>query len=232
VQKKRFLIAGLFFVTQILSFSIDGLKSTLFMAVVALVIMWMPQFSLVGLKKLVLAGFCGISIVSVIQYIQTGNYNISDMIIRRIMFIPNLLSSYYFDFFMTHAPDYFRSSFMRQLGFVSPYEDKIGRIIGAYYLNSPTTNCNNGLVADAITNMGLIGILVMPLILILTFRILDKRVAGLDHRIYIASALYLSSVFLNTFYFTILLTHGLIILGIILGLLDRGEVLQKKNTRI
>ena len=69
----------------------------------------------------------------------------------------------------------------------------IGRI---YYHDG--LNANNGLFSDAYSNMGFIGLLVMPFILLLLIRMLDKFSYGLDYRLPLVISIQFALAFLNT----------------------------------
>lgn len=215
-------------ITQLLSFGVDGLKSTLLMLVCVLVISYIPNKIAQKLNSWMLVALAMVSGVVLILYFVWDNYDVINIIYRRALFAPNQLSEYYFDFFANNEPDYFRGSFLRHFGFETPYEETFGKIIGRVYFNKPSMNCNNGLMADSVTNMGVIGIVIMPFIWGVTFKILDMSTEGLDRRIYTSVAFVVSYLMISTFYFTIMLTYGLLIIIILLSFIER-EYTQKKT---
>lgn len=140
------------------------------------------------------------------------------------MFVPNLLNYNYYDFFSSNSPDYFQQSFLRYFGFDSAYSG-IGHLIAVVYYNSPEASANNGLLSDAYANMGFVGIFIMPFVLVLMLKILDACAEGLDIRVVVVSGIMIAFTFVSSFFFTIMLTHGLMALCVILYLLPR----QKQN---
>lgn len=138
------------------------------------------------------------------------------------MFLPNLLNEYYFDFFSGNVPDYFRQSFLRNFGFESEYE-KIPNMIGYSYFNRPDMVANNGLISDAITNMGIIGIVISPLFIVTFLWLYDNATHNLDRKIYIMSSIYIAYTLIGSFMLPALLTHGFIAMVIILFLLPRDK---------
>ena len=135
------------------------------------------------------------------------------------MYLPVYISTNYFDFFTTHSPDYFRQSILRFAGFVSPYED-ISYMIGVIYFETVTA-ANNGLISDAVTNMGLAGVILAPCLYAVVLRTLNNVSEGLDARIHLAVAMYIAAELINTFLFRVLLSHGLLITMIILYYMSR-----------
>lgn len=220
IRKKKWGWAVTAIIVQILNFSIDGLKSTLFLLFFSIVINMLPLMSNRKLNRFALLGFSGISIISPIIYRLFNNILPISLFARRMLLIPVQISSYYFDFFSKNTPDYFRQSFLRILGFKSPYPS-ISYYISEVYEKS-TSNSNNGLIADAMTNLGYIGIIVFPILILIVLKVLDKSAKGLDPRIYLTVALYTALVLTNSFLFRVLFTHGLIIVIIILRFMDRS----------
>lgn len=221
IRKKKWIWTLTTIVIQILNFSIDGLKSTLFLLLFAVIINMLPIMSNHKLNRFALLGFSGISIISPIIYKLFNNILPISLFARRMLLIPVRISSNYFDFFSQNTPDYFRQSFLRLLGFKSPYPP-ISYYISEVYEKS-TSNSNNGLIADAMTNLGYIGIIIFPIMIFIVLKILDKSAKGLDSRIYLTVALYTALVMTNSFLFRVLFTHGLIIVIIILRYMDRDS---------
>lgn len=221
MRKKKWGWALATIIIQILNFSIDGLKSTLFLLLFAVAINMLPIMSNRKLNRFALFGFSGISIISPIIYRLFNSILPISLFTRRMLLVPVKISSNYFDFFTNNTPDYFRQSFLRLFGFESPYPSISYYISEVYEKN--TSNSNNGLIADAMTNLGYIGIIIFPIVIFIILKILDKSAKGLDSRIYLTVALYTALVLTNSFLFRVLFTHGLIIVIIILRFMDRSS---------
>lgn len=225
--KKKYPMAIIYFASQMLSFGIDGLKSTFFLPfVVIFSYVFMAGVSFVKLKSLIAYCFAGISLLGILEYITFKSYFVVQFFIRRMEFTTNYISNCYYEFFSTHTPDYFRASFLRYLGLESPYT-KGGKSIGeviADEFGRKGVNFNNGLFADAITNGGIIGVFVMPFIVAFVLRLIDKSTYGLDVRLILTIAFYTTLTLLSSFLPTALLTHGLIIMIFLLYYIDRNEM--------
>lgn len=123
------------------------------------------------------------------------------------------LSDEYYRYFRNNPTDIFRGTFLGKLGFESPYNLPISYVIGNNY-STQTVNCNNGLLADVWSNLGIIGIVVMPFILIVCFRLFDMATEGIESRYVVGLAVYYVVMFSNSTWSTVLLTHGFLIMCI------------------
>lgn len=223
-NKKVFSVC--FFISQLFAFGIDGLKATLFMVFLGiLIILFYKNILEKNLIIFAMLGVVGVTLSGVVEKIILNTEYIIEFIIRRIMFLPNLIGNYYFEFFTKYEPDYFRSSFLKYFGVTSPYTvhgESIGQIIGRKYIIEGM-NCNNGLSSDAITNLGSIGIFIMPFFIIGLLYVLDCSTIGLDKRVVIMASLYVTITLLSSFLFTILLTHGILVMILMLMLVSRKK---------
>jgi hypothetical protein len=222
MSRKKYYLAGSLIFIQLLSFSINGSKTVFFTTVLAVLLYWFYNDRHKSKIPWILSIIMTIGITEL--YI-TKSFLIINFLVRRVFFIPNLLNFYYYDFFSKYTPDYLRQSFLRHLGFESPYIP-IDNLIGAVYFNKADMGANNGLLSDAISNFGILGVLFMPLLLVIAFKIFDACTEGLDIKIYIISGITLTFIFISSFFFTILLTHGFIALCLILYLLPRSAKRQ------
>ena len=209
---------------QLLSFGYDGSKSTFFLLILAIGVNIFPRFEMDAMNKWALRGMTLIVALCALFFAVTGNYVPVSIIVRRVFYLPVRISKDYFAFFTSHQPDYFRQSFLRYFGFRSPYKLLIPYLIGDVYFNSATMSANNGLISDAVANLGYIGIVLYPFLYAFIFRLLDKSSRNLDPRIFITVGIYLALVMTNSFIFTILLTHGLIVAMIVLSFMKREEL--------
>lgn len=210
-KNNKKILAIIFFLAQMLSFGIDGLKSTFFMPfLVIFICAFYKNGNFKYYKKMAVWGINGLLLFGIMEYIIFGTYNIVNIIIRRVLIIPAYLNYCYVDFFSSHDAAIF--------GFKTQY-DKLGNIIGELYFNRPDMNCNNGLISDAVANLGTVGIVLMPILLIIVLRILDNCTVDLDEKIFFTVAIYFAVILSNSFLTTSLITHGLAIAGIVLLML-------------
>jgi hypothetical protein len=220
LSRKKYFYAAYYFVIQILSFSINGSKTVLFSTILAIVFYFIYNHEY--LKKIPYL-MTGISVLALVETAVPGTFFILNYITRRVFFLPNRIGALFFDYFTKNEPDYYRGSFLRLFGFKSPYGD-INHTIGEVYFNKSEMSANNGLISDAITNLGIAGIVIMPIILVLVLRFLDKCAYGIDKKIYISTAVIFAIIILSSFLPTVLLTHGLLLLGVVLLLIPRNNI--------
>ena len=220
IRRKKWLYVAICIIVQMLSFGIEGSKFVFFLTICVVVIGFLPSLNLTNINKWIIIGVCGFIALGAALYLIAGNTMIFYMFVRRVMFLPLRLEECYYDFFTKNVPDYFRGSFLRYLGFSTPYP-ALSRIIGNLYFGAPNMNANNGLLSDAFANLGYSGIILMPLLITYVLDILDNSAQGLDARIYISTSLYIALSLTNSFFFTVLLTHGLLVVIVILALMKR-----------
>lgn len=227
LSKKKYYLSLCLCVIQMINFGIDGSKGTFFMIFVILTLFFVMKDN-VNLYKVCNIGLLMILISAIFEHILLGSYSIASLFIRRNMYSINQISSIYYDFFSINELDYFRSSFLKYFGITSPYSEGISMMIGRIYYHDGL-NANNGLFSDAYSNMGFIGLLIMPFILLLLIRMLDKFSYGLDYRLPLVISIQFALAFLNTNLMTVALTHGFLVSCIVLGLLPRNNSLDMKK---
>ncbi len=220
IIKKKYGMAFIYFVTQLLNFSIDGLKSTLFLTFIyAAIGLFYKSKSKKNHKEWIVFVISGIGVASIVEFIILHSKYIVLFVTRRLSFATNQLNEFYVDFFSKNTPDYFRGSFLRFIGFKTPYEN-LSMLIGNTYFGT-NQNCNNGLLSDAVTNFGVLGIIIAPIFIIVFLHFFDRCIDGLDLRIVLCVGIYLSSLLLSSFLPTVLITHGALVLMILLSKLRR-----------
>lgn len=227
MRSKQHVFTGLCVLVQLLSFGINGMKSTLFFMAIVIGVNLLPRFWISRMNQFILFGMTGLGVVSYLEYALRGTYYIASLIIMRVMFLPNLISFYYYDFFSTHTPDYFRASILRFAGAKTPYPD-LQHLIGNLYFHSEAMGSNDGLIADALTNFGLPGIFIMPVVLVLSFKLLDRVAEGLDEKICIIEAAILTLTLISNFFTSILLTNGLILVMLLLKMIKKPSFTDHK----
>lgn len=224
-RKKQYFWVVLLVVVQLFSFSYDGMKGTLFATILVIGASFISEFRLSTFNRHVLELLVALACFCILEFRILHSISLSSLFFRRTMFLPALLSSYYVDFFSHNIPDYFRGSFLRHFGFSTPYPN-LGHIIATTYFDRPGMNSNNGLIADAVTNFGLAGIVLAPILLGFLFKILDDVSDEMDVRLLAPIAAALATGFLNSFIMTILLTHGLMVIIILLFFIKRDKKFQ------
>lgn len=213
IDKNRYLILCFFILCVLLNFSFDGGKAVLFISIVAILmgIVFKYNLNIPFLSNLlVLVGF--------IDYYFFNNF-VFLFIIRRLMFVPNLINSYVYDYMVLNSPNYFMH-LTRFLGIKNTFRD-INYIIGDIYFRAPLMSANSGLIAEAMWQFKYLGIVIYPIILIVTLMLLDKSTKGISKHIYFISALETAYYINNSAYFPLLFSHGLVLFMLTLFLCQR-----------
>lgn len=215
--RKR-LIAVLLCLAQVLLFSMDGGKSSLFSLLIALVLFFV--FKKISIEP-ILWCITAFLLVSILEMQVIGTDNLLNYGTRRLFFVPSVLNFDYFSFFSSHPIDFYRQSLFSKIGFASFYPIPIANVIGLNSLGDASIYANNGLYADAFANLGFIGMLVMPIVFVAFLRFIDYCSRGLS--VALASPLFVGAAYtlFSSSFFTALVTHGLLINCVVAYLLPR-----------
>lgn len=225
--KRRYGWAALCVTVQLLNFGIDGSKSVLFLTVAAVIAGLLPALRMRNINSWLLMGITAVIIGCIMLYSLFSSLYPISLLVRRTLFLPVEIGRKYFDFFTTHTPDYYRQSFLRLFGAQSPYET-LPRMIAHVYYNTES-HMNNGLLSDAIANLGYVGVLVGPFLYAIVFRALDFVSERVDPRIHITAAVYSAVTMINSFLFTILMTHGLLVTMLLLLLIGQEQTISIRS---
>lgn len=209
-KRKYILVLWLLFLTLI-NFSYAGNKSVILFPII---LIGGYIFYRKNMISLIFPLGIFLEIMAVVEQ-KLGSIFITSYFFRRQGMVLAQLSENYYRFFLENPTDIFRSSIMGKFGFNSIYNNTLAQVIGNNF-ETQTVNCNNGLLADVWANLGIIGLIVMPIIIIICFRILDFVSYKIDLRLMIGLVLYYAMMFANTTWSTVLLTHGFIVMCLML----------------
>lgn len=219
--RKKYLVSAGIVVVYLFLFSIKGDKSTflfllLLLAGYFLYREWMYRYLPVGLSAL--------AALAVVWYRFTGTENVlGNLFFRRMMFVPVHLSQSYYRFFSAHPLNLSRDGILHWFSFSPVYSTNIPRLIGEY-LESPGMNGNNGLLGDLFANFPIpLGLLLLPLILIICFRLLDLCSHGLPGKLIVPICIYFMVGFQDTLWSTVLLSDGYLLACLLLYVFPRKE---------
>jgi len=207
LHKKQRLLFVLMLLCQLIAFFIDASRLVLFSIILCIGLYFLLRHGR-SFIRFIPVGLSGVSIASLLEKPLLGTILLSSLTIRRMMFTPSLLNYMYFEYFTSHGFDYFRSSFLGRF-FPSPYKMGLADTIGQAYFNS-SMHANNGLFSDAYANLGVIGVIVMPLLMALVLRVLDGSTRRVPPVASQAFAITFGFSLISSSFFTVLLTHGLL----------------------
>ena len=197
-RKKKYLLAIAFVLIELFYFTLQGNRIILFIVGIAIVL----GFFKVSNKWLSLI-FVGLLVAQILELIIfNGNETIGIVtnVFRRFSVVPNIISPKYYDYFQTATPDYLRGHFpsiSALFGTKSEYDFDIGYIIGqqnfGMYLNA-----NTGLVGGAIFEFGNLGVIIDPIMLVVSLRVFEKVLFYTDNENIMTVSLIYSSLAANS----------------------------------
>lgn len=220
LQRKHYVMVMGITVIYLFLFSFDARKSVFFflflvLASYALYRDWMWK----GLPAL-LAGAAG---VAVLENKIIGTFYLMNLGFRRMMYVPVVLSEYAYTFYRENPVNFFRGGIMGKFSFDNLYTNGTAGLLGEA-IGRPGTAANNGLLGDMFTHFPpLLGLLLMPLILIICFRLLDMTANKTDIKVLLPFCVWFASAFTNSSWSTVLLSHGFLITCLLLYIFTRKD---------
>lgn len=221
--RRKYLICGILVFVYLFLFSIAGHKSLFFFLLIVLTCYflfrpwmrrWLPAFASLA------------TILGVLEYRLAHSYLLAGVIFRRCMYVPVKLSEDYMTYFRDNPVTLFRNGILRHFFSNDVYSGNVANIIGAVN-GDPNVFANNGLLGDLSSNLPvLLGLMLMPLILIICFRMLDATAKNLPEKLVISSCIYFAMSFSNSSWSTTLLSHGFLITCLLLYIFPKEEVLS------
>ena len=221
LTKKKWISTVLIVALQFFLFSSTGNRAFLFALPFVLVLMW-----LVSRKNPLIwmaIGLAGIILVGMSSYWLIDDIWGSALFTNRTLLIPAQLSFLYYDFFSTHDYTFLSQHRVFRTFLDYPYHLDPPHLIADVYFDKPEMNANNGIYADAYMNFGHIGFIFWAILLTVILRLIDSFSRNKDLKITVA-AIAMPAIFLtNSPLLTCLLTHGLLLVLLILYLLPKKE---------
>ncbi|MHA6250731.1 hypothetical protein [Oceanobacillus sp. CAU 1775] len=218
--QKRYILFTLMSLVQLFLFAFGGHKTALFILVISVMAVYILKKNY---KKQLVPLLIIVNILGMIESLYNDGLSfIVAFLQRRNMFQTNLISSWYYEFFSNNEPDYLQQSILRLFGFESNYDMPIPFIISVDYTGR-VGGANNGMAGDAFANFGWVGLLFYPLLLIFALRFFDYCAKGIDYRILFAVSIIFTINFVNSSFFTVLLTHGFIFITFALYFIPRDK---------
>lgn len=221
--RKKYLIVAVLVVVYLFLFSISALKGVFFFLLLLLAGYflyrpWMMRW-LGGLMTL-LAGMV------VLEEKLIGSYYLLSLFINRSMYLVVRLGQESMECFAALPLSLFRDSILGKLPGISPvYTVAIPKIMGEFRAHIGE-NANNGLLGDMFANLPVpVGILLLPLILVVCFRLLDAASHKLPEKLTVATCAYFAILFSNGSWSTILLSSGFLIACLLFYFFPKEETL-------
>ena len=206
---KRYLWVAFLSIIMILNFSTGGHKTVLFN--LFLIFLGYIFFNYKSIYKFSW-GLISVLLICLIELKTISTFFITNFLVRRVFFVPAKLNYYYYDFFTKNSPDFYFQGPLRRFGFESDYKKPISEIIGSQYSESLGMMANNGLFSDAYANLNILGIFLLPLILVMIFKVGDSVSLNLPGNLMFLPIISITIFFNSGFFTSVLLTNGIILL--------------------
>jgi len=212
------LILG--FIGELLIYSISGLKSSLFIGFVLLVLLYLIRYlvkDLSNLPMIIIKSVVALLVfVFVIDFFFFRNSilyeNIaSSLILRRNFIVPGHLSGHYYAFFDVHPKNYMSNNtlFGILVNYQSPYNGASPpEIIGTYAFGNHVPHANANFLADGFAQYGYVGMLIASAILGLSLHFYDSMTRNINKYVALIMLVPFAFTFSNSAIFTVLLGHG------------------------
>lgn len=227
IATKHYICCCCVGLTELLLYSVDAVKSVLFMTIFSIIGYYLYKKNM---QVLILPMSILLEIGALLETIWNNSMYLIDLFIRRVMFVPVVLADNYFKFFSENPLDIARSGILGKMGFSTPYQQNIALVIGNNYDNQ-FVSANTGLLGDAYATLGFLGFILFPFILIICIRVLDLASDKLNIKIIIGSILYFAVAFTNAVWSTILLSHGFLVICFLYLLFPRNNegLIERKD---
>ena len=213
IQKRKRLFSVFIVFIIFLNFSINGSKSTLFKMFFCFFFYFFMKKELVSKVPYL---FVFLVITTLLEWWIGGSTLISTFIVRRVLYIPSLLDSLFYDYIQQIGPLYYQQG-----------DVNITFLIGEEYFGREDMMANNGMFSDAFMNLGWIGCFIYPFIYAFYIKICDCAFKGVNRQIIFFSGLLIVTTMGSSVFTTALLTHGILLLCLVVYLLPR-EVVKKQ----
>lgn len=188
---------------QLMNFAFGALKGDLLILIVVYLIGFIYK---PGMKRWIPMAFVLANVAAIVEYKVQGYSSLCIVVQRRLMYMPPLLSSEFFDFFSSHELLYLRDSILRYFGFSSPYRMEIPRLIGYEFYDSYDMNANTGIIGDDFAQFGWIALMIYPYFRVKLYQLYDYSSKGIDSRVVLFLGVSFSISFISGSLFSILLT--------------------------
>ena len=219
LTKRKWIGVALTVILQLFIFSSTGMKAfILALPYVPLLIWIITRKNPFGWIAITLVGT---TLIGMLSYFLISDIWISNLTIRRMLFVPAKLSFYYYDFFSKNGPTFLSQHRILRNFLDYPYDLDPPHLIGAVYFNRPEMGANNGIYADAYMNFGFWGFVLWGVFLVIILKLIDSISRKKDIKIAVVPIGISTVALTNSALLTCLLTHGLLLSLIILYLLPK-----------
>ena len=219
IKNKKLILISLFL--QFVLFSVSGQKS-IFLGLIFVYCFWVllnryPDKSGFYLK---LSFF--ILLLTSLILILGGQDVLLDIIVRRMIIIPGVLTSLYFDFFSQNDFSKFGYSIFKGL-FDYNYDFSPPFVIGSYYFSRSDLSANANFIASAYGEFGYISCIIFSLLVSVIYKVIDSCLLDKNNirKLCTVGAVLPTWALADSALLTTLITHGLFAFFILIIFIPR-----------
>ena len=225
LMRRRWWLAVLILVAQLLVASIVGMRSYFFALFFAAVIGWVastrsPAMWMAGMLS-------AVTLAGTALYLVLGKSIVYLFFTGRFLLDAGRLNFLYYDFFSVHGPIplAYLIKFYLHLPYPGhyPYATDPALLIGMVFFNQGSLAAVGGIVPDAFMNFGYAGLVIWAVALVLVSRILDAVSEGVAPALAMAVIAMPVLSFTDTYFVRVLFTTGLFLGVVVLYLLPRAQ---------
>jgi len=222
--KKRWMLLSLAIFMQLCMFSIAMDKMALFIIPVALACaILVKKFSFENRTKIILSiALVSINIIALIGDALFKSVFLIVFIVRRTFLDPAVMSSFYYDFMLGKEKLLLRDGLWLYKFFEPVHGKPIISFIAEQYMGNPYAVPNSGMFAEAYTEFGGLGMLILPFLLITVLKIIDSVSVDVDSAIMLPCAIVMSIYMQNIYITGLTFIYSYILLLLFLYLLPRN----------
>ncbi|MDG1725518.1 MAG: hypothetical protein P8H57_00035 [Emcibacteraceae bacterium] len=201
--RQKYLFASAVGIVFFLGFMASGHKSLFLTPFVMITLYQFLQFNYTFQKTLPIV-FVTLSILSLFSF-GLVQFLIGEVLFRRIVIMPGMLTTMYFDHFSSTGFNYFGSLVSRITGSQSiplPF------IIGEAMFGRPQMSANANFVASGFAEFGVMGVFLYSVVINLSFYFVSAK-DNFKNTVYLVALTPILLAMLETNLTTVLLTHGL-----------------------
>lgn len=174
LEKGKKSLGALFIILQIILFSLGKDKVYLFLFAAAIAIGLLSKWKSVNYSSLVYSIPIGTDLANILALIGIFPTLLYALLVRRIFQLPAFINYLYFEFFTDNPKLFWRQDvFLVDKLFTPVYSKSRALLIDSAYFGGFGGNPNAGLLAEAYSQFGYLGIIIYPFILVALACVID-----------------------------------------------------------
>ena len=230
-QKRKNMIFIFSAFVLLLLYTVDAQKAIVFIAAVSLMI---SIFVNEKPTKAIVFGLLSINLIICIFTFITNSTLLSEAVIKRIYFLPAIISKCQFEYVnQNNSIVVMFSSLARNLGLIKDYayaNIQLPFVIGSKYFGSVNISANTGAFAGAYV-YGIFGLIVIPIIYAYLFCALKIVTNTISFKFYISVVVCLIYVIQGASITSVILVYGMLLAIVLLSLMKHaGSYTEERET--